>query len=991
MLARRFIQLCWMVMVVLFCGVSHIFAQKAGVPLMKLEIRDGKVVKYESVGGTTLPKQDMNVDQSISSSRKMIVPRPEDKNSSGQSADPNNSVMGASQNQSIKDGTFNTTFTSGREWSRPSPRAITKGDPTTQTQLFTVPAMMTIPLGSTGLPSIKKSKAKTPTSAEDARKVVGWQTIMSEGFEGVFPESGWSCFANAGYTNAYWDDVNYRSHTGSWSGYCAAGGTSAVTAPGPYRANMNGWMVYGPFSLADASDANMQFYYWLASESGYDQFGWGVSTNGSNFYGWQSSGTSGGWISQTVDLKNVYSLGNVTGQSQVWVACWFTSDATNQYEGAYVDDFLLQKNVSSTPLPDLAWTSLSNSPGDTWTVGQSITSQLTESNTGTATAGAHQSQLYLSTDNVITTSDVALGSHLSFTSIAAGGTQTQSVTFTVPSVSSGTYYMGALVDVTNAVTESNETNNGGVRGGQITITPSSLPDLAWTSLSNSPGDTWTVGQSITSQLTEANNGGSTAGAHQSQLYLSTDNVITTGDVALGSQLSFTSIAAGGTQTQSVTFTVPSVSTGTYYMGALVDVANAVSESDETNNGGVRGGQITVSPSSSIVQQSIALVAGWNMISGYVMPQQSAMDSIFRSIASAIVIVKNGAGQVYWPSYSINQIGSWQLGGGYQAYANAAVSLTLSGQKVAPESTPLILAQGWNLFAYLRSSQMYIVQALATTSSGVVIVKNNAGQVYWPAYSINQIGSMQPGQGYLGYFSRKDTLTYPVNTSLEPSARPNTLAMNRSQVHFTPLTSTGPSATVLIFVAEARDGDEIAATARGMIVGSGVVESGKCILSIWGDNPMTADIVDGAVEGDPLAFRIWSALSNKELPLTITTSSWIIGHDSFEAGPNYHENSAAVLQGQFAVHVIPTIVSMEQNYPNPFNPSTTIRYSVPQEEHVSLEVYNLLGQRVATLIDGLKEAGEYDVVFDASHLATGVYVYKLTAGSSVTTKKLLLAK
>ena len=78
----------------------------------------------------------------------------------------------------------------------------------------------------------------------------------------------------------------------------------------------------------------------------------------------------------------------------------------------------------------------------------------------------------------------------------------------------------------------------------------------------------------------------------------------------------------------------------------------------------------------------------------------------------------------------------------------------------------------------------------------------------------------------------------------------------------------------------------------------------------------------------------------------------------------------------------------QNYPNPFNPSTTIRYALPERSHVTLTVFNTLGQQVATLAEGEMEAGYHEVKFDASHLAGGVYLYRIQAGNSVQTRKLV---
>jgi hypothetical protein len=88
---------------------------------------------------------------------------------------------------------------------------------------------------------------------------------------------------------------------------------------------------------------------------------------------------------------------------------------------------------------------------------------------------------------------------------------------------------------------------------------------------------------------------------------------------------------------------------------------------------------------------------------------------------------------------------------------------------------------------------------------------------------------------------------------------------------------------------------------------------------------------------------------------------------------------------------PTGFALEQNYPNPFNPTTTIRFAIPQNEQVTLKVYDLLGREVATLVNEQRRAGTFEEHFDASHLASGVYIYKLTAGNFAASRKFILMK
>ncbi|MCH8568009.1 MAG: T9SS type A sorting domain-containing protein [Balneolales bacterium] len=89
--------------------------------------------------------------------------------------------------------------------------------------------------------------------------------------------------------------------------------------------------------------------------------------------------------------------------------------------------------------------------------------------------------------------------------------------------------------------------------------------------------------------------------------------------------------------------------------------------------------------------------------------------------------------------------------------------------------------------------------------------------------------------------------------------------------------------------------------------------------------------------------------------------------------------------------LPREFALKQNYPNPFNPVTVIEYALPEPGQVTLEVFNLMGQRVATLVNGSEAAGQYSVTFDASRLSSGMYIYRLQSGSFVQTKKMMLVK
>jgi hypothetical protein len=173
--------------------------------------------------------------------------------------------------------------------------------------------------------------------------------------------------------------------------------------------------------------------------------------------------------------------------------------------------------------------------------------------------------------------------------------------------------------------------------------------------------------------------------------------------------------------------------------------------------------------------------------------------------------------------------------------------------------------------------------------------------------------------------------------------------------------------------------------------------GNRVTLKWKDN---SKVEDGYVierrQGEATFFSVLDSVGKNVVQYVDTTIAagqiytYRIQAYKSSVGSEYSNEVSLNLTG-VKKEVLPKEYSLSQNYPNPFNPVTRIKYSVPKTGYLTIKVYDLMGRKVATIFDGVQQAGNYTAILDGSNLTSGIYFYRMEANGFTETKKLVLLK
>jgi hypothetical protein len=405
--------------------------------------------------------------------------------------------------------------------------------------------------------------------------------------------------------------------------------------------------------------------------------------------------------------------------------------------------------------------------------------------------------------------------------------------------------------------------------------------------------------------------------------------------------------------------------------------------------GNRNNPVIIEPNETF--QSIPLQTGWNWISFNVAGTDFSPAQVLKDYnAEPGDIIK---GQFGFSEYTqehgwTGTLNSLRPEAGYRLQSHHGGELTTAGRQANSWSGSTQLAPGWNWIGYLPQKPLAVKDALYFMQAvpGDMIkgknqsaIFNNNGQ--W----LGTLREMHPGHGYLLFSTANTDLVYPdlkkqvINESGYPEKTDWKLDAYAFESNMTIIsllefknTTFGDSSLI---VAAFIDG-QCRGLTRPLYVAP--LERYITFLMIYG----TPDEDGGSIEVKVYNPATGIIRSVDEIPVWRSDAHY---------GNLLEPYMMKVLETD--EELIPDQFYLRQNYPNPFNPSTTISYGLPVDEDVKLTIFNLLGQKVAVLVDRRQKAGRYEIIFESNKakLASGIYFYQIRTNSYAKTFKMLLLK
>ena len=407
-------------------------------------------------------------------------------------------------------------------------------------------------------------------------------------------------------------------------------------------------------------------------------------------------------------------------------------------------------------------------------------------------------------------------------------------------------------------------------------------------------------------------------------------------------------------------------------------------------------------------QEIPLNKGWNIISLNIQPSSNNMLDIIQPLIDNNTLVKvmneSGLSIVEIGNVWNNFIGEFKSSEGYLLKVNNDVTLTIEGIEFSEDIT-IGLLRGWNIISYPQKTAKPGEEILSSLINRKILVKvqDESGlsmEQIMPLGWINNIGYFNPGEGYKVKVNNLTALVYGNKTLKSVSLGSQNLIADES--YFTPVWSGNGldhmnlySNEIKINEMDIQPGDEIAVFDGEQCVG--VVKfknykNGYIPIIVSKDDPTTEEI-DGYISGNPIKFKVWDASEQTEVTnpevLFIDNSA----NKFTELGTSIFSLKATSVTTNTKQNAI-NITCLGDAFPNPFTQETSINYSLHIKSEVVISIFNLLGEKVITLIDNTLPAGNYQIIWngideEGINVPSGIYLYRMETNDYTQTKPLII--
>lgn len=380
-------------------------------------------------------------------------------------------------------------------------------------------------------------------------------------------------------------------------------------------------------------------------------------------------------------------------------------------------------------------------------------------------------------------------------------------------------------------------------------------------------------------------------------------------------------------------------------------------------------------------QTLSLSQGWNIISSRMISDPRPMEEVLAPILDDVLLVKDSRGRPFSPAYDLDVLDTWKPDEAYQIYVTASHDLVVEGT-ARPGDDPIAVTEGWNFLPYLPTTPMNIEDALSGLGNDLIFVKDMRGDIYLPDPDapINTIGNMEPGKGYMAYITADRTLQYPSNNSsmlarsVLADASPPSARASAASATLIANGVTWPSATRVWVETE-----------YGERVGTGRIVDGALVATVHEADALSG--TPGAEVGTSLVLYAQRPTSSEPEPVeTGAVRNLFSGAE--QPGFAFQPNAVYVTE---LTDALPSALTVNGHAPNPVRDQATLSIAIPEETHVRIEVYNTLGQRVATWADRSMPAGAHDLPIEVNGLASGTYFYRVQTDQGTESKRLVVIR